>query len=173
VGPAKPLIGRVSGAVLTTVKWPGRETDHSLVSSAEVKKEWSYNSIHGVHRNSCTLPLRKQLNSVAFTNVTRAPGFPWYLTADITKPRVATHPRYFLWWWVRPCTIWVSIAMRFMDFFVLWTNKLKKLRPIASRVLLAKSQVYWTSTPSHSGPSPSAERRYSDHGALGEIAKVF
>jgi hypothetical protein len=90
--------------------------DPPLTSSAEVKNEWSYNSIHGVRRNSFTLSLRKQFNSMAFTNVTRAPEFPWYLTADISKPRVTTHPRYFLWWWVRPRTIWVSIAMRFMEF---------------------------------------------------------
>ena len=100
----------------TTVKWLGRETNHSLASSAESKNEWSYTSIHGVCRNSFTLSQRKQFNSVAFTNVTLAPGFPWYLTAVIAKPRVATHSRCFLWWWVRPRTVWVSTAMRFMDF---------------------------------------------------------
>jgi len=39
----------------TGTKWPGREVNHSLPSSAEVKNEWSYVStlpvhLHGVDR---------------------------------------------------------------------------------------------------------------------------
>jgi hypothetical protein len=32
----------VPGALSLRVKWPGRETDHSRPSSAEVKNAWSY-----------------------------------------------------------------------------------------------------------------------------------
>jgi hypothetical protein len=43
LGPTQPSIQWVTGAFTSGVKWPGRETDHSLPSSAEVKNAWSYN----------------------------------------------------------------------------------------------------------------------------------
>ena len=39
-----PLIQWVPGALPCAAKWLGREVDHSAPSSAEVQKEWSYNS---------------------------------------------------------------------------------------------------------------------------------
>jgi hypothetical protein len=42
LGPAKPPIQWVPGALSLGVKSPGREADHSPVSSAEVKNAWSY-----------------------------------------------------------------------------------------------------------------------------------
>jgi hypothetical protein len=43
----------VPGIFSPGVKWPGRETDHSVLSRAEVKNAWSYTStplisLHGV-----------------------------------------------------------------------------------------------------------------------------
>jgi hypothetical protein len=38
LGPTKPPIQQVPGALSLGVKWPGREADHSLPSSAEVKE---------------------------------------------------------------------------------------------------------------------------------------
>jgi hypothetical protein len=37
LGPKQPPIQRVMGALSPEVKWPGREDDHSSLSSAEVK----------------------------------------------------------------------------------------------------------------------------------------
>jgi hypothetical protein len=45
LGPTKPPIQWVPGAVSPRVKRPGDETDHSLPSSAEVKNAWRYASI--------------------------------------------------------------------------------------------------------------------------------
>jgi hypothetical protein len=44
LGPTQPPIQCVPGAVSLRVKRPGREADHSLPSSAEVKNAWSYTS---------------------------------------------------------------------------------------------------------------------------------
>jgi hypothetical protein len=38
LGPTQPPIQWVPGAVSLEIKWPGREVDHSPLSSAEVKK---------------------------------------------------------------------------------------------------------------------------------------
>jgi len=43
-GPTRPLIHLEPGALLQEVKRPGREADHSLPFSPEVKNEWSYTS---------------------------------------------------------------------------------------------------------------------------------
>jgi hypothetical protein len=53
LGPTQPPIKWVPGALSLGVKRPGREADHSLPSSAEVKNAWSYTStppirLHGV-----------------------------------------------------------------------------------------------------------------------------
>jgi hypothetical protein len=53
LGPTKPPIQWVSGALTLGIKRSGREADHSPPSSAEVKNAWSYTStpqilIHGV-----------------------------------------------------------------------------------------------------------------------------
>jgi hypothetical protein len=40
LGSAKPPIQWLSGAFSAGVKWSGREADHSLPTSAEVKKIW-------------------------------------------------------------------------------------------------------------------------------------
>jgi hypothetical protein len=53
LGLTQPPIQRVPGALSMGVKQPGREADHSLPSSAEVKNEWSHTStppirLHGV-----------------------------------------------------------------------------------------------------------------------------
>jgi hypothetical protein len=42
--PTQPPIQRVPGVLSLGVKRPGRETDHSPTSSAEVKNAWSYTS---------------------------------------------------------------------------------------------------------------------------------
>jgi hypothetical protein len=42
--PTQPLIQWVPGSLSLGVKRPGREADHSLPSSAEVKNAWSYTS---------------------------------------------------------------------------------------------------------------------------------
>jgi hypothetical protein len=42
--PTQPPIQWVPGALFLEVNRPGREADHSLLSSAEVKNAWSYTS---------------------------------------------------------------------------------------------------------------------------------
>jgi hypothetical protein len=42
LGPTQPPIQWVSGVLSLGVKRPGREADHSLPSSAEVRNAWSY-----------------------------------------------------------------------------------------------------------------------------------
>jgi hypothetical protein len=68
--PIEPPIQWVPGAFPLGVRRPGRETDHSLPSSAEVKNAWSYTStppirLHGVglvkHRNNF-MSYAKQMN---------------------------------------------------------------------------------------------------------------
>jgi hypothetical protein len=44
LGPTQPPIQWVPGALSQGVKPPGREADHSLSASAEVKKTWIYTS---------------------------------------------------------------------------------------------------------------------------------
>jgi hypothetical protein len=44
-GPAQPPIQWVPEALSTGEKWPGRETDHSPLSNAEVKNAWVHTSI--------------------------------------------------------------------------------------------------------------------------------
>jgi hypothetical protein len=44
LGPTQPPIQWVPGALSLGVKRPGREADHSLPSSAEIKDAWSYTS---------------------------------------------------------------------------------------------------------------------------------
>ena len=51
--------------VLSGVKWPGCDVDHSPPSNAEVKNEWSYTSahhicLHGVDRKSLPLLDKRQ-----------------------------------------------------------------------------------------------------------------
>jgi hypothetical protein len=51
--PTQPPIQWVPRALSLGIKWPGREADHSLPSSAEIKNAWSYTStlsvrLHGV-----------------------------------------------------------------------------------------------------------------------------
>jgi hypothetical protein len=50
LGPTQPPINWVPGALSSGIKRPGREADHSPLTSAEAKNEWSYTSIrlHGV-----------------------------------------------------------------------------------------------------------------------------
>jgi hypothetical protein len=53
LGPTQPPVKWIPGTLSVGVKRPGRETDHSPPSSAEVKNSWSYiaNSpirLHGV-----------------------------------------------------------------------------------------------------------------------------
>jgi hypothetical protein len=45
LGPTQPPIQWVPEAVSLEVKRPGRETDHSPTSRAEIKNAWSYTSI--------------------------------------------------------------------------------------------------------------------------------
>jgi len=45
LGTTQPPIKWVPEALSLGVKWPGRESDHSPPSSAEVKNVWSYASI--------------------------------------------------------------------------------------------------------------------------------
>jgi hypothetical protein len=44
LGPTQPPIQRVPGALSPELKRQGREADHSLPTSAEVKKRWIYTS---------------------------------------------------------------------------------------------------------------------------------
>jgi hypothetical protein len=44
LGPTQSLIQWEPGVLYLGVKWPGRETDHSHPSSAEVKNAWRYTS---------------------------------------------------------------------------------------------------------------------------------
>jgi hypothetical protein len=44
LGPTKPPIQWVPGALSLALKRPGREADHSLPTNAEVKKTWIYTS---------------------------------------------------------------------------------------------------------------------------------
>jgi hypothetical protein len=46
LGPTKPPIQWVTGALSLGIKQPVREADHSPPSSAEVKNAWSYTSTH-------------------------------------------------------------------------------------------------------------------------------
>jgi hypothetical protein len=53
LGPTQPLTQWVPGVLTTGAKQPGRQADHSLKSSIEVKNTWSYTStppvrLHGV-----------------------------------------------------------------------------------------------------------------------------
>jgi len=53
LGPTKPPIQRVPGALSLGIKLPGRETDLSSLSTAKIKNEWSYTSapsicLHGL-----------------------------------------------------------------------------------------------------------------------------
>ena len=41
----QPSIQWIKGALSPEVRWPATEADQSLLLSAEVKNEWSYNSI--------------------------------------------------------------------------------------------------------------------------------
>jgi hypothetical protein len=43
-GPTQPPVQWVPGVLSLGVRWVGREADHSLPSSAEVKNAWSYTS---------------------------------------------------------------------------------------------------------------------------------
>jgi hypothetical protein len=53
LGPTQPPIQWISGVLSLGVRWPGREADHSTISSAEAKNAWRYTStpptrLHGV-----------------------------------------------------------------------------------------------------------------------------
>jgi hypothetical protein len=55
--PTQSPIQWVPGAVYVGVKRPGREADHTLPSSAEVKNAWSYTSTPSVHLHGVVLSL--------------------------------------------------------------------------------------------------------------------
>jgi len=55
LGPTHPPIQRVPAALSLGVKLPGRNTDHSPVSSAEVKNTWLYTSTHPIRLHSVVL----------------------------------------------------------------------------------------------------------------------
>jgi hypothetical protein len=55
LGPTQPTIQWVPKALSPEVKQPGREADHSPISSAEVKNAWSFVSIHPVRLHGVML----------------------------------------------------------------------------------------------------------------------
>jgi hypothetical protein len=67
LGPTQPPIQWLPEAVFLKVKWPGREADHSPLSSAEVKNAWSYTSTPPIRLYGVVLSLKKYRNNFAFT----------------------------------------------------------------------------------------------------------
>jgi len=66
-GPTQPPIQRLPGAITPRVKQPGREADHSSLSSAEVKNVWSYTSTpQYVFTASCSVKHRDNLTLYLF-----------------------------------------------------------------------------------------------------------
>jgi hypothetical protein len=55
LGPTEPPIQRVPGAISLGIKRPGRESDHSPPSSAEVKNARSYTSDLPIHLHCVVL----------------------------------------------------------------------------------------------------------------------
>jgi hypothetical protein len=55
LGPTQPPIQWIPGALSLEVKRPGREADHSLPSSAEVKNAWSYTSTPAIRLDGVVL----------------------------------------------------------------------------------------------------------------------
>jgi hypothetical protein len=55
LGPIQAPIQWVPGALSLGIKWPGRETDHSPPSGAEVKNAWSYTSTPPIHLHDVVL----------------------------------------------------------------------------------------------------------------------
>jgi hypothetical protein len=55
LGPTQPPIQWKPGALSPGVKWPGRDADHSPITSADIKKTWVYTStpprLHGIVLN--------------------------------------------------------------------------------------------------------------------------
>jgi hypothetical protein len=68
--PSQPAVEWVPLVISPEVKRPGREIDHSIISSVDVKNEWSYTSaspiyLRGVGRDSFAFSLyRRGLKSV-------------------------------------------------------------------------------------------------------------
>jgi hypothetical protein len=64
LGPNQPHSQWVPGALSPRVKWLGHETNHSLLSNAEVKNAWGYNS---------TLPYVFMTLTLSFSPITMQP----------------------------------------------------------------------------------------------------
>jgi len=62
----QPPVQRVSGALSPAVKQPGREDDHSLPSSAEVKNAWHCTSSQYAFMTWCLVKQREKF-TLTFT----------------------------------------------------------------------------------------------------------
>jgi hypothetical protein len=67
--PTQPPIQRVPGALSLGVKRPGRETDHSPPSSAEVRNAWSYTSTHPIRLYGVVLSKKHRDNFTFICNI--------------------------------------------------------------------------------------------------------
>jgi hypothetical protein len=65
LGPTQPPIQWILEALSLGVKWPGRDADHSPLSSAKVKNAWSYKSTPQYVFMACCLVKHK--DNFAFT----------------------------------------------------------------------------------------------------------
>jgi hypothetical protein len=71
LGPTQLPIQWVPGALSLGVKRPGREADHSPLSSAEVKNAWSYTSTPPISLHGAVLSLKKKhRDNFTFTYIT-------------------------------------------------------------------------------------------------------
>jgi len=61
LGPTQLPIERVKGTLFLGIKRPRRETDQSLLSSAEVKNAWGYTSTPPVRLHGVVLKAQGQL----------------------------------------------------------------------------------------------------------------
>jgi hypothetical protein len=88
LGPTKPPIRWVPGALSLGTKRPGREADHSPPSSAEVKEcvELYFHSLHTSSWRGAPLKYRDKFLSI-FKNV--------YMTQSKTVPRYVTDQCFF------------------------------------------------------------------------------
>jgi hypothetical protein len=66
LGPTKPPIQWVSGALSLGVKRPVPEADHSPPSSAEVKNAWSYTSTPPILLHGMVISLKKALGPLYY-----------------------------------------------------------------------------------------------------------
>jgi hypothetical protein len=62
VGPTQLPIQRVTWALSLEANRPGREADHSLPSSAEIKNAWSYTSTPPMRLHDMVLNLKHKDN---------------------------------------------------------------------------------------------------------------